>query len=80
MHFATGYEYQLLPAAWRAICESVDVLQLERHDRFFSRSWRRKTSAWMDDEGRVAALDAVLLRMKQDPNCLTRIEDLGARE
>jgi len=75
-----GYEYTLLPAAWRAICQSIDVLQLERHDRFFSAQWQKKTSAWMHDEGRVAALDATLYEMKQDPNCITRVEDLGKME
>ena len=35
-------EYDLIPAAAPLLCKTVDVLMLERHDRFFSERARRE--------------------------------------
>ena len=37
-----GMEYDLIPAAAPLLCKTVDVLMLERHDRFFSERARRE--------------------------------------
>ena len=57
-----GSEYSVLPPAIRsgALCHSVDLLLLEKHDRFFKASWRGHNPAFGTDMSGPHALDAAL--------------------
>ena len=77
-----GAEYEVLPAAYAALCSRVDALYVETHDRFFSSRWRGHRPD-MADNGRVARLRVALKRMKSDRNagrCRTHFHEIGRFE
>jgi FkbM family methyltransferase len=61
-----GAEYTVLPPAVRSgsLCEGVDLLLLERHDRFFSSKWRGHNPAFTTDKTLPRQLDDALLALK----------------
>ena len=77
-----GCEYDALPPAIDSLCASVDVLWLERHDRFFSHRWRGH-KAGFESEGRVEKLDASSLeigRRRNQGRCRTAVRQLTTIE
>ena len=79
-----GCEYYVVPQAIDSLCRAVDVLWLERHDRFFKSSWRGHKEGYQS-RGRVEAIDASLrqmksLRMHSPSRCLTDVRDLSKIE
>ena len=74
-----GCEYDSVPQAIDALCSSVDVMWLERHDRFFSTKWRGHKAGFRS-EGRREALDASIAEMKQRAGCRVRVRNLSAIE
>ena len=80
-----GCEYDALPPAADLLCETVDRIWLERHDRFFSERWRGHKKGFAS-EGRVEALDAALASMRQRTGggaaapCRTEVHRLSTAE
>ena len=79
-----GCEYYVVPQAIDSLCRAVDVLWLERHDRFFKPSWQGHKKGYQS-RGRVEAIDASLkqirsLREQSPSRCLTDVRDLSTTE
>jgi len=77
-----GCEYDALPPALYQLCANIDVLWLERHDRFFSRKWRGH-KAGFESNGRVEALDESLRdlgKRRAASTCRTAVKGLSTFE
>lgn len=73
-----GAEYNLISVAWPLMCRSIDMLMLERHDRFFKNSWRwknklQRTEASGEGVVRIKRLDDALAQMKASRSCRTTV-------
>jgi len=74
-----GCEYDAMPPAADALCSSVDVMWLERHDRFFNTKWRGHKRGF-ESNGRVEALDASVRDMGHRRGCRTQVRALTTSE
>jgi hypothetical protein len=75
-----GCEYDAIPPALEALCDHVDVLWLERHDRFFSKRWRGHLPGF-DSLGRVKALDRSLRKLSTRVTpCRMQVRTLSTTE
>jgi FkbM family methyltransferase len=64
-----GAEYTVLPGAVESICRTVDVLLIERHDRFFDPAWHSARKGYASQQmktRRVRDLDDALRLMKNE--------------
>ena len=85
-----GAEYDLMSFNWPLICHTVDLLLLERHDRFFRKGWRRRVGSKTTVESELGAqrirnLDIALSRMREKMHnstkgCRTHVRYENARE
>ena len=81
-----GAEYTVLPGAVESICRTVDVLLIERHDRFFDPAWHSARKGYASQQmktRRVRELDDALRRMKRlrsESKCATRVLNMSPNE
>jgi len=77
-----GCEYDAIPQAAVALCSAVDVMWLERHDRFFNRAWRGHQKGF-ESMGRLERLDAAVSEMRArhtGRDCRTDVRALSTSE
>ena len=81
-----GAEYTVLPNAIESICRTVDVLLLERHDRFFTTRWKAARPGYYASlryKKRLETLNRVLQHMedlRSKAMCSTRVLPLSKNE
>ena len=81
-----GAEYTVLPGAVESICRTVDVLLIERHDRFFDPAWHSARKGYASQQmktRRVRDLDDALRLMKKlrsESKCATRVLNMSPNE
>ena len=84
-----GAEYELISFNWPLICQTIDLLVVERHDRFFQEGWRRRVGSKRTHESEIGArrihhldraLDRMRNQMRNTKGCRTHVQLENPRE